>query len=169
MFRIGLAVMLVLASCAEANSAAADPESVFAALAQAARRGDQAEINRLTDKPQTTAARQAQHDQLTGHGRWLKTPDATCAAWRPLRPRWMVDPDAPLTAAELTTWLNAGPGEPEIREVDDDTVHVDIPYGVTAATLELSEEAGQWLVTAVFIPTEVPPPPQFVCVEPISS
>lgn len=164
---LALAAILLVGCGGAAGPTAADgPDAMLAALSQAARRGDQAGVDALLDKPRIVLARQSQHDRLTGHGRWLKAPDATCAAWRPVSPLWLVDPDQPLSAVELALWLRSGPGEPTLRPVDDETVSVIIPFGVTAAELELGVRDGRWIVVGAFDPVEVPPPPQFECVEP---
>lgn len=164
---LALAAILLVGCGGAAGPTAADgPDAMLAALSQAARRGDQAGVDALLDKGRVAATLQAQNDQLTGYGRWLKRPDSACAAWRPTMPRRRINPDRPLAAAELAGWLGHGPGALSSQRSEDGTVHVIIPFGVTEAGLELTERAGGWVVTGVWAPTEVPPPPQFECLEP---
>lgn len=155
--------LFATAACADETAGVPGPEAMLGNLSQAARRGDQAGVDALLDKPRVTLARQAQRDELTGHGRWLKAPDATCAEWRPVSRRWLVDPQTPLSAAELAAWLRHGPGEPTFYPQDGGSVRVDIPFGVTAAALELEARDGQWVVVGAFDHVEAPLGPQFEC------
>lgn len=150
------------------GSDAAGPEATLDRLSGAARLGDQSGVDALLDRSRVANDLQDQYDQLTGHGRWLRVPDADCAAWRATRSRVVVDRNNPLTAADLARWLDSGPGAPSLQKSGNGTVQVNIPFGVTAAGLELTERPEGWVVTGASIPVEVPPPPQFACAEPRS-
>tara|TARA_R110002167_G_scaffold17434_1_gene66602 strand:- start:745 stop:1266 length:522 start_codon:yes stop_codon:yes gene_type:complete len=158
--------LVLLWGCAVGSDPAAAPERTLERLGEAARLGDQSGVNALLDRNRVADDLQAQYDQLTGHGRWLKAPDGRCAAWRATAPRVVVDRDSPLTAPDLARWLDSGPGTPFLQRSGSGTVQVSIPFGVTAAGLELTEQSEGWVVTGASIPVEVPPPPQFECVEP---
>lgn len=170
MVRIGVTSLvagLLLMACDARSGAQTDGlRDAFHSLSEAARRGDQAALDAWMDKPAVTASRQSQYDSLTGHGRWLKQPDATCAQWRPHSPRGLVDPQAPLPASELAVFLDGGPGEPGFYPLDNGKVAIALPYGVASASLELTRRDDGWRITGFQVPTEVPPPPQFTCERP---
>lgn len=164
-----LALAPLFAACEAASERPADgPREAFRSVSQAALRGDQAALDTWVDRASVATSRQAQNDELTGHGRWLKSPDASCARWRPLADRRLPDLRTPLAASELAVFIKAGPGAPEFRPVADGKVSVGLPYGVTTAVLELTRRGERWMVTGFREPTEIPHPPQFVCEQPLT-
>ncbi|RZJ31523.1 MAG: hypothetical protein EON85_03200 [Brevundimonas sp.] len=165
-----LAFAPLFTACEAASGLQTDgSREAFRSVSQAALRGDQAALDEWVDKTAVVTSLQAQYDELTGHGRWLKSPDASCARWRPLAVRRLPSPQTPLAASELAVFINAGPGAPEFTPVADGKVSVGLPYGVTAAGLELTRRGDRWMVTGFRQPTEIPPPPQFVCEQPLTN